>query len=283
MSTHAAPPARAIGSAMLLVVGVWIAPPVSAQDSRGLGPGDAARVQPQAISGTWTSARHCLSGTAANIHDLGWIAAGSHYAVRFDAGPGIIATLVRVNVLQGSGVLVDGTPELRGTASTSGAMTLHVASRNGQPECYEYNTAIEPPSASDTPTELTAELRGSGKIVKRREPGAVSRSAISGTPSSAQHCVAGGLVPNVLDIGQVDDDSHVTVTFDADFDALAGVTLTTLRPDRGSDSELIVDDNSGNGKNPTLNFMAHAGENIVLYVTGANGAAGCYRYDVRIR
>jgi len=106
--------------------------------------------------------------------------------------------------------------------------------------------------------------------------------AITGTPTSAQHCVSGTNVPNVHELGRVDQTSRVTVTFDADFSAVVGATMTSLEPDAGAGS-FVVDPATGGSRSPSLAFDAEAGENIVLYVAGFGGAAGCYKYKVEIR
>jgi hypothetical protein len=263
----------------LLAAVICTALPAYAQDSGGAS-GDG-RFQRRAIAGIPTSAIHCLSENAANIHNLGWIDAGSHYVITFDSDFDLVASFVRFDLGQNRASVVDGSPEFNGTASNSGEMVLHVTSTGDQDGCYQYSVVIDAPAA--TASEVGAGLRADGKTLEGRGMGDIGPLAISGTPSSAQHCVGGNSVPNVHEIGRIDRDSQVTISFDADFDALAGMTRITLDPVSGAGGHFVVDDNSGGGRNPALNFTANAGDNVVLYVTGTNGATGCYRYKVEIR
>jgi hypothetical protein len=41
-------------------------------------------IAPKAITGVPSSARHCVSGQAANVHGLGWVEAGTNYTVTRD-------------------------------------------------------------------------------------------------------------------------------------------------------------------------------------------------------
>jgi hypothetical protein len=233
---------------------------------------------PAAISGISSSARHCLSGGAANIHNLGWIAAQSRYVVQFDADFGVTAAISRFEPTEHRATLIDGNPEFNGTASSSGTMVLHV-SGNGGSGCYRYRVTIDPPAASAT---------GEGDAVPERAAATDERRsdvsgprAITGNPSSAQQCVS-ATVANVHEIGRIDQAGDIRITFDTDFSAVVGATLTTLDA-AGSTGAFVVDPDTGGTRTPSLFFGAEAGENVVLFVTGANGASGCYKYKVEIR
>lgn len=49
--------------------------------------------------------------------------------------------------------------------------------------------------------------------------------AITGLASSARHCVSGSYLGNVHDIGRIEANNRVTITFDSDFNPMAGVGL----------------------------------------------------------
>jgi len=86
-----------------------------------------AQTYPTAISGIASSARHCAPGNAANVHNLGWVAAQSGYTVQFEADFGIVASIVRFEASEHRATVVDGTPEFNYIASNSGTMVLHVS------------------------------------------------------------------------------------------------------------------------------------------------------------
>src|SRR5688572_28891006 len=50
-----------------------------------LPPADAPASAPAAITGLPSSARHCVSGDAANVHAIGWFDVGTSYTIRFDS------------------------------------------------------------------------------------------------------------------------------------------------------------------------------------------------------
>ena len=270
----------------------------------------AQTAHPAAISGLASSARYCVSGNAANVHNLGWVAAQSGYTITFDADFTLATSVVRFEAVEHRATVVDGDPGFSFNASNSGTMVLHVTG-NGQAGCYRYKVIVDPPAASIVEGE--AHLRPSGRDATRpqaapagrsvnadRPGGQASRSnervtaiterramaagplAISGAPTSAQHCVAGSNVPNVHELGRVDVNRRVTVTFDTDFSAVVGATMTSLEPNAGPGS-FVVDPATGGSRTPSLAFDAEAGENVVLYVAGFGGVAGCYKYKVEIR
>lgn len=241
----------------------------------------AQTVGPLAITGIATSARHCVSSNAANTHNLGWVAAQSGYTVEFDAAFGLAARIVRFEPTERRSSVVEGDPEFRYTASNSGTMVLHV-SGNGEPGCYRYRALVDPPAALSTSGEpVSRSLERAAPVAERQSIAVAGPLAIAGNASSAHHCVAGNLVPNVHELGRVDRRSEVAVTFDTDFNAVVGATMISLEPNAGAGA-FVVDPSSGT-RTPSLSFTADPGENMVLYVAGFNGAAGCYKYKVEIR
>ena len=240
-----------------------------------------AQSRPAAISGVASSARYCVSGNAANVHNLGWVAAQSGYTITFEADFTLAASVVRFEAVEHRATVVAGNPEFNYNASNSGTMVLHVTG-NGQAGCYRYKVIVDPPAASIVAGEAASRSTERVTAVAERRALVAGPLAITGTPTSAQHCVSGSNVPNVHEIGRVDQTSRVTITFDTDFSAVVGATMTSLEPDAGAGS-FVVDPATGGSRTPSLLFDAEAGENIVLYVAGFGGAAGCYKYKVEIR
>jgi hypothetical protein len=116
-----------------LLLGVFLPAAVYAQANIPSGIDDAAHGT--AITGIPSSAKHCLSGNTANVHNLGWVAAQSRYTVQFDADFAVTAAITRFEPTENRASLIDGNPEFNGTAASSGTMVLHV-SGNGQSGCY---------------------------------------------------------------------------------------------------------------------------------------------------
>lgn len=230
----------------------------------------------RAISGIASSARHCVSADAANVHSIGWVPSGTGYTVTFDADFPLVAAMSRLDLNEKRSTSSFGTPELRFTASTSGTMALYVGG-NRQAGCYRYKVEIRPPTASTVSTSAShaSRIRGSNMATN-----SFGGTAISGLASSAKHCVAGNFVSNVHEIGRVEQDNRVTITFDGDFDAVAGATILNMETQRGT---FLTDDNSGGGVQPRLDFNTSQAGTVALFVAGVNGAAGCYRYKVEIR
>ncbi|MBI4887936.1 MAG: hypothetical protein HY824_12650 [Acidobacteria bacterium] len=248
--------------------------PAFAQSAAG------APAGPRAISGAPSGALHCVSGSATNVHNLGWLAAGGQYTITFDSGVALTTAIARLDLSQSISSTIRGNPDFNFTASSSGTMALHVAS-NGQPGCYRYQVLMDPPASTTAGAARALEpatpLR---EIPRASQAASVGPLTISGTPSSAYHCVAGTLRPNVHEIGRVERNSTVSVSFDNDFTAVAAATMISLEPGATGGSFVIDDDASGR---PALSFQAAAGSNVVLYVAGAGGSIGCYRYQVQIR
>lgn len=234
--------------------------------------GTDAPARPRAISGAPSSARHCVSADAANVHSLGWVEAGTGYTVTFDSEIALVAAASRLDLDGERSNSSYGTPELRFTSSTPGSMALFV-SGNGQAGCYRYKVDITPPAASMAPAMAAR------RTAKASVP-LVNPLAISGFASSAKHCVAGEYVANVHEIGRIEQGNQVTITFESDFDPIAGMTNVNLQTQRGT---FLVDDDSGGSLQPRIAFTASQAGTMALFVAGSNGRVGCYRYKVEIR
>ena len=88
-------------------------------------PGGADNVRPTAIAGMASSARHCISADGANVHEIGWVAAGTAYTITFDSNFTLVASVSRLDLAGGTSTGEFGTAAgFRGTASTPGTMTL---------------------------------------------------------------------------------------------------------------------------------------------------------------
>jgi hypothetical protein len=139
---------------------------------------------PLAISGAGSSARHCVSGDAANVHGIGWVPTGTSYTITFDSALALTTAVARVDLLGSRSASAFGTPDLRFSASTPGSMALYVGGR-GQAGCYRYKVEIQPPAASLVP--VSTALPALAPITPAKF--AAGTMAISGDPSSAKHCV----------------------------------------------------------------------------------------------
>ncbi len=238
------------------------------------------RLGPTAISGNPSSALHCVSRNAANVHPLGWIENGSRYAITFDADFTPITAVSRLDLASDTAAVGYGNPDLAFTASSAGTMALYVTGA-GQAGCYRYKVEIEPPSAAPGGSAGT-DLRPLARAAVAPFTPLQARSGptgISGLPSSAQHCVAGNWVANVHGIGRVEQGARVTVSFDSDFDPIAGVT--NIDPGAGA-ATYLTNDNGGGTRDPLLNFTASESGTLALFVAGVNGSVGCYRYKVEV-
>lgn len=234
-----------------------------------------AVARPRAIAGTASSARHCVSADAANTHEIGWIELGSTVIVTFESDFSLLAGTTRLDLQGLRSNQFFGNPEVRLTTSTAGTMALFVGG-NQASGCYQYKVDIQRPSAStvsvSTPLPPVDASASSAVLV--------APSAIAGLASSAQHCISGSFVSNVHDIGRIEEGNRVVISFDSDFNAIAGMTLINLPAQRGS---FLINDDGGGSQQPLLNFIAGHGGTLALFVGGVNGAAGCYRYKVEIR
>jgi hypothetical protein len=223
-----------------------------------------------------SSARHCVSGDAANVHGIGWMDTGTGYTITFDADFPLVTVVSRLNLVgAGGSTRSTGSPEFRSTASTSGTMALHVGA-TGAGGCYRYKVELTPPAGAVVSASHPLALPAAGKFSKNvAEP-----AAITGFASSAQHCVAGSYVANVHDLGRVEQGNLITISFVSDFDPVAGVTLENLTTQRGT---YVVDDDTGGNLEPELHFTASHSATLALHVTGYEGSAGCYRFKVEVR
>ena len=237
--------------------------------------GDAPTVaRPQAISGDSASGRNCISGNAANVHAIGWVATNTEYTVTFESSMPLAAAAARFDLAANQTSVNYGTPAIARTAGSNGTMALFVASA-GDSGCYRYKTEIRVPSSLNAP-----EAAGSFQSddVPEAPAGLLS---IAGIASSATHCISGSnSVANVHEVGRIEEGNSVVLTFSTDFNAVAGAMLVDVPAQKHT---AWRDDNSGGGVEPRISFTApHAGT-LALYVGGVSGAAGCYRYKVEIR
>jgi hypothetical protein len=229
---------------------------------------------PLAISGAGSSARHCVSGDAANVHGIGWVPAGTSYTITFDSALALTTSVSRLDLAGSRSAAAFGTPDLRFTGATPGSMALFVGGR-GQAGCYRYKVEIQPGAASLVP--VSTALPPLALITPAKF--AAGTMAISGDPSSARHCVTGNAA-KIHGIGRVEQGASVRVAFESDFDPVAGVSLVSFAPEQASH---YMDNDSGGDLEPSLFFTAaHAGT-LALHVGSANGRDGCYRYQVQIQ
>lgn len=243
---------------------------MTVQASQDVPRGDAAVIR--AITGVPSSARHCVGGTTANVHSLGWIAAGNGYTVRFDSDIELSTTIVRINLQDETSTSVAGSPDFNFNASTPGTMALFV-SGNGRSGCYRYQAQVDRSSAGfSTPM---ARVRTVAKPAKNP----IRTMAISGLASSGQHCVGANSVSKVHPIGWIGEGASVVITFDSDFDPVAGVTITDPSAQR---SRWLSDDDSGGDLDPRLAFTSPIAGTLALYVASGNERPGCYHYRVEI-
>jgi hypothetical protein len=239
-------------------------------------PEEAGDSRPTAIVGLASSARHCVLGDAADVHGIGWVAAGTTVGVTFETDFVLAAAISSVDLEAGSATGVVGTPDIRVTASTPGTMALYVGA-TGQGGCYRYKVDVTPPAGS---TAMPAGARATGRPATVKLSKSAGALAIAGLPSSAKHCIAGDYVSNVHDIGWVEAGNQITISFVSDFDPIAGVTLRNMGTQRGT---YLVDDDAGGNLEPQLDFTASHSATLALYVGSFGGGAGCYRYKVEIR
>jgi hypothetical protein len=235
----------------------------------------AGQTGPRAMSGLASSARHCVSGDAANVHGIGWVATGTSYTITFDAEIPLTTAVARVDLAGSQSASAFGAPDLRFTASTPGSMALYVGGR-GQAGCYRYKVEIQQAAASVTPASRSTALPALAPLDPARYP--IGTLAISGSASSATHCVTGNAA-KIHGIGRIEQGAVVRITFESDFDPVAGITLVNFVPERGT---YLVDNDTGGDREPLLYFTASQSGTLALHVASVNGRAGCYRYQVQI-
>lgn len=231
---------------------------------------------PQAIAGAASSARHCVSGDAANVHGIGWVAAGTSYTITFDSAIALTTGVANLSLNEDRASSGFGTPDLRFTTSFAGSLALHVGGR-GQAGCYRYKVEIQPPAAAIASAPPPAALPAIAPV--KPSATAFGTTAITGSASSAKHCVMGNAA-KIHGIGRVEQGDSVRIAFASDFDAIAGVTLLNFSPER---TTFIVDDDGGGDLQPLMNFTASQSGTLALHVGSFGGASGCYRYQVQIQ
>jgi hypothetical protein len=255
--------------AALLVSSPLFAQGTRAPDGADL-PGSA---RPSAISGTPSSARYCVSGDEANVHGIGWVDTGASYAITFESDVPLVTAMSRLDLAGVASLSTFASGDFSRTTSTPGTMALHVGA-NGQAGCYRFKVEVTPPAGST----LSAAASHAPVVVKASKSAAPL--AITGLASSAKFCVAGNFVANVHDIGRIEEGNQITISFESDFDPIAGVTLLNLSTQRGT---FVIDDDGGGNLEPLINFTASHSSTLSLYVAGFEGVSGCYRYKVEIR
>jgi hypothetical protein len=279
----------ALVSRARLVIGITVflgaaSGPVVAQSAvkrSGALPDAVVASRPAAISGFASSAKHCVSADASNVHGLGWIDAGANYTIRFNADFDIVAAVGRMALGGGVSTTAYGLPEFSVTTGSPGTMALWVGG-NGQAGCYEYQVEVRPSSTVAAAVGTTRDGQPSPTLTfdaVHRGRTIAQPQAISGFASSARHCVGSNLISNVHEIGRVEANRRVTITFDSDFNPYAGAGLLNVGERR---AVYYQDDNSGGDLQPQLSFTPSFGGTLALFVAG-NQSAGCYRYKVDIQ
>jgi len=233
------------------------------------------------ITGLFSSGKHCVSGSSANVHALGWIERGSAITIRFRSGFDPVAGVVTLGIDTPAGrstyIIDDDSggnldPEIRYTASISGNAALYVSGFRSTSGCYWYNFEMTPPAASVTRAAAPAPAKST----------AVRPAAITGAPSIAYHCIAGDNVTNIHSLGRVGRGARITVTFDTDYDAVAGlVNMDLFAAD--PQPRYVMDDDSGGALAPELRLTTTQEGTVTLFVGGYSSIAGCYRFRVEIQ
>lgn len=226
------------------------------------------------IAGSPSSARHCIAGYAANVHEIGWLEAGTVIRVTFDGDIPLFTGLSQMNLEGDTSLGGWGDPEeLHFRLTESGNNTLFVGG-NGRSGCYRYKVEVTPPAAA-----IAAVSTALPPLVIKARKNPIRTMAIAGTASSAKHCIAGSFVARTHDLGRVEQGATVRITFDSDFDPIAGVEVVDVVGRRGL---FLTDNDAGGDQEPLLSWTSDAGGTLALYVASADGRAGCYRYRVEI-
>jgi hypothetical protein len=231
---------------------------------------------PAAISGLASGARHCVSGDVSNVHPIGWINQGTLYTVRFDAEGGDLVAAVGRMSLTGLNSTTYGTPEFNATASSPGTMALWVGG-NGQAVCYRYQVVVRP---GNTVPFAPGRVEPEPSAALPFDPPASGPAAITGLASSAQHCIGSTFRSHVHDLGRIEANNRVTITFESAIDTIAGVALIDVA---GRRQVYYSDDNTGGANQPRLLFTAPHGGTMALFVAAANAFPGCYRFKVEVQ
>lgn len=263
--------------AIAVVVCGATAPPAYAQSGKA---GKRSVFETTAISGLPSSAKHCVSGTSSNVHSIGWIEANSLVTVTFVSDFDPIAGIVSLNIDSPSGragYIVDDDsggnlePSISYRSSFSGNAALYVSGYASTSGCYWYKLEVTRP----------------GQVLGASSPrppksGTFAPAAIAGSPSISYHCIAGDGVTNAHSLGRVSAGARLLITFDTDFDAIAGVINMDLL-EASLTPRFALDDDSGGRLAPQLNFRATDSGTITLFVGGYSSTAGCYRFKVEFQ
>lgn len=229
-----------------------------------------------AIAGNGSSARHCVSGRAANVHGLGWVPAGTGYTITFESDITLATAIGRMDLSGNDAYTVIGDPDFNFTASTAGTMALYVEGR-GRAGCYRYKVEVDRPAQGVAAPAAPRSVRALALPKPPKNP--IRTMAITGLASSAKHCITGEFAAKVHNIGRVEAGAQVRIAFDSDIDPIAGLMLMDAAGEQG---RFLVDDDSGGDLDPLLALTAPMGGTIGLYVASYTGAAGCYHYQVQI-
>lgn len=234
-----------------------------------------ALAAPLAITGTPTSARHCVAATSANLHALGWVPANTAITVTFDSDITLATALSRLDFESEQSYGTSGTPDIRMTTSTAGTVVLTVGSTSDA-GCYRYKAELDVAAQSAQARKLSVVKA----LLPKPPKNPIRTMAITGAASSAKHCIAGGnRAAKVHWIGSVQQGSHVRITFDSDFDPIAGITIRNLASQTG---RYLINDDSGGDLEPLLSFSPEVSGAMALYVASVDGSVGCYHYKIDI-
>ena len=276
MRTHVQP--RTLWScALALVVSGIVATPALAQAKAGKQP----VFETTALRGAASSAKHCVSGTSSNVHSIGWIAANSIVTVTFESDFDPIAGIVTLGIDSDAGragyIIDDDSggnlePELEYRATFSGNAALYVSGYESSSGCYWYSLEVTRPGQAFAQPSAPRAPKDFG----------IRPAAIAGSPSISYHCIAGDGVTNVHSIGRVSANTRLLITFDTDFDAVAGVVNMDLLADLPR-PRYSLDDDSGGRLAPQLRFTTTEAGTVALFVGGYGSTAGCYRFKVEFQ
>lgn len=67
---------------------------------------------PSAITGIASSAQHCVSGDAPNVHGLGWVESGTPYTITFESDITLTTAVARLDLAGDRSASAFGSPEL---------------------------------------------------------------------------------------------------------------------------------------------------------------------------
>jgi hypothetical protein len=233
-------------------------------------------VAPLAITGSPSSARHCVGGWGSNVHAIGWVEAGSIVRVTFDANIALVTTLSVMDLRNDDARGGDGSPDMNFRISIAGTAAFYV-SGNGRAGCYWYKVEVTPPSQAFIGTvRATTALP---RLVVKPSKNPIRTMAITGLASGGKHCLAGDGVAKVHGLGRVERGANIRVTFESDFDPIVGFELVDPAT---NEAAFLTDDDSGGNQEPEVEVNVPNGGTLGLYVGSADGSAGCYHFRVEI-